>query len=403
MFIKVVNFFNKMSVNKPIRKTFLPLAIPDIGREERREILDTLNSNWLSMGPKTKLFEEKVKEYVNAKEAIAVSSCTAALHTALTALNIGSNDEVITTPLTFVSTGNAIIYRDAKPVLVDVKRNTFNIDPKEIEKKINSKTKAIIPVHLYGQPCDMKGISEIAERYGLKVIEDAAHAIGAEYEHKKIGSISDFTCFSFYATKNLTTGDGGMLTTNDKKLAETARILSFHGIDKDVWKRYSSKGAIGWKLKYIGYKYNMNDLQASIGLHQLKKLDYYIKNRQKLSKTYQECLENVDCISYPEEKSNIKHARHIFAILLDLDKLKISRYEFASKLKKENIGTGIHFPTMHLQPYYMKYFGYKPKDLPNATFISKRVLSLPLFNSMEEDDVQDVITAIKKVIALYKK
>lgn len=391
-------------MKKSIRKTFLPLAIPDIGEDEKNEVLDTLNSNWISMGPKTKMFEEKVRDYVNAKQAIAVSSCTAALHIALAALGVGPGDEVITTPLTFVSTGNIIIYQNAKPVLADVDPSTLNISPEEIEKKITKKTKAIIPVHLYGQPCDMKEILSIAEDHGIKVVEDAAHAIGAKYARKKIGSLtSDFTCFSFYATKNLTTGDGGMLTTSNDELAETARILSFHGIDKDVWKRYSSKGDVSWELKYIGFKYNMTDIQASIGLHQLKKLDGYIKHREHLSKVYTQAFESMDCIDLPGEKPDRYHARHIFAILLDLDKLNISRDEFALELKKENIGTGIHFPALHLQPYYKQNFGYKPEDLPNSTFVSNRILSLPLFNNMEEEDVCDVVTAVKKVLSAHKK
>jgi len=385
------------------RKNFLPLSIPDIGKEEKEEVLDTLNSNWITMGPKTKLFEEQIRDYVNSKQAIAVSSCTAALHLALIAAGIKEKDEVITTPLTFVSTGNVIIYQNAKPILADVEKDTLNISPKDIEKKITKKTKAIIPVHLYGQPCEMEEILEIAKKHDLNVIEDAAHAIGAEYKGRKIGSISDVTCFSFYATKNLTTADGGMITTNNEDLAEMMRILSVHGISKDAWKRYSAQGNINWELKYIGYKYNMTDLQASLGIHQIKKLDKYIKNRQKLSMIYSEGLKDLACISIPEEKPYVKHARHIFAILIDTDRLGMNRDQFATELKKENIGTGIHFPALHLQHYYAEHFGYKPEDLPNATHISNRILSLPLFNSMKEDDALDVIAAIKKVVLSNKK
>jgi len=264
---------------KPTRKKFLLPFRPTIEKEEIKEVVDTLKSGWLTTGPKVQRFEKMVREYIGCKEAIALSSCTAGLHLSLVAANIGSGDEVITTPFTFISTANVILHQGGRPVFVDIKKDTFNIDPLKIEKAITKRTKAIIPVHYAGQPCQMDEILKIAKRHNLVVIEDAAHAIGAKYKGKKIGTIGDYTCFSFYAAKNLTTAAGGMICLQDSKLARKLKILSLHGISKDAWKRYSSRGSWYYEVLQPGYKDNMTDIQASLGIHQLEKLERFIKKK----------------------------------------------------------------------------------------------------------------------------
>ncbi|RKY89127.1 UDP-4-amino-4,6-dideoxy-N-acetyl-beta-L-altrosamine transaminase, partial [candidate division KSB1 bacterium] len=272
--------------NRPVRDRFLPFHQPSIDGEEIQEVVDTLKSGWITTGPKTKLFEKKFQEYIGCKYAIAVSSCTAGLHLALVAAGVGQGDEVITTPYTFATTGEVIIQIGAKPVFVDIEEDGFNIDVTKIPEAITPETKAIIPVHFAGEPCDMDEIMKIAQENNLFVIEDAAHAVGAEYKGKKIGNIGDVTVFSFYATKNLTTGEGGMVTTNNDELAEKIRLLSLHGISKDAWKRYTAEGSWYYEILYAGYKYNMTDIQASLGIHQLNKLEKFLSIRQKYAQRY---------------------------------------------------------------------------------------------------------------------
>lgn len=387
---------------KPIRSTFLPFALPLITEDEEKEVLDTLRSGWLTTGPKTKLFEEKLKKYTGAKYAVALNSCTGALHLALLALGIKHGDEVITTPLTFVATANVIIHVGAKPVFVDIDKNTLNIDSDKIEEKITNKTKAIIPVHLAGQPCDMDKIHEIAKRYDLKVIEDAAHAIGAEYKGKKIGSMSDTTCFSFYPIKNITTGEGGAMLTDNEEIAERVNILSLHGISSDAWKRYSKEGSKIWQLVEPGFKYNMTDIQASLGLHQIDKLDSFTDIRRSYANIYEKEFSNFEGIILPKRIDNIKHAWHLFIIILDIDKLNINRDQFMDAMRKENIATSVHFPSL-ISGYYGNTYGYKEEDFPSVTFVSKRIVSLPLYPKMSIEDVRSVIDATKKIISYYRK
>jgi len=388
----------------PIRNKFLVFGQPMVFQEEIKEVLETLRSGWWGTGPKTKLLEKKFCHYKNCRYAVALNSCTAALHLALNVLGIGPDDEVITTPLTFAATANVIIHCGAKPVFADINKKTWNIDPWEIEKKITKKTKAIIPVHLHGRPCQMDQIIKLAKKYKLFIVEDAAHAVEAKYKGKKIGSIGHFTAFSFYATKNMATGEGGMLTTNNKNWAEQARIRSLHGISKDAWKRYSSAGFQAYEVLYPGFKYNMMDLQAAIGIPQLTRLEKNFSLRKKYWQIYQSELANIKQIILPQpEEPQTRHARHLFAILIKPEMLKINRNQFVQALIAENIGSGIHFMALHLQKYYKNTFGYKKGDYPNAEFVSERILSLPLSPQMTVEEVKQVINAVKKIIQYYQR
>lgn len=386
---------------KPVREEFLPPFRPNIGKEEIEEVIDTLKSDWITTGPKTHEFEEKFRKYIGCKHAIAVNSCTAGLHLSLVAIDIKEGDEVITTPFTFAATSNVIIHQRAKPVFVDIDEETYNINPYEIDKVISDKTKAILPVHYAGHPCEMDEIIKIAKEHDLVIIEDAAHAIGAFYRGKKIGNIGNFTAFSFYATKNITTSEGGMITTNDDEIADKLRILSLHGISKDAWKRYSSEGSWYYEILYPGYKYNMTDIQASIGIHQLNKIEEMQKKREEIAKVYNEEFEKIDEIIEPKVKSYVRHAWHLYPIRIK--NLKINRDKFIEALKAENIGTSVHFIPIHLHPYYRNRFNFKEDDFPVAEKVYKSILSLPLYPKMEQDDIMDVVKAIKRIVKYYRR
>ncbi|AXV38917.1 UDP-4-amino-4,6-dideoxy-N-acetyl-beta-L-altrosamine transaminase [Methanobacterium sp. BAmetb5] len=387
---------------KPVFKEFIPFSRHSIGKEEITEVLCTLNSDWITRGPKTFKFEEMFSSYVDSKFSLAVNSCTAALHLVLAGLDIGKGDEVITTPLTFAATSEVIIHQNAKPVFADVERDTYNIDPSKLEEKISKNTKAIIPVHYAGHPCDMDEIMRIASDYDLYVIEDAAHAIGSKYKGRNIGTIGDATCFSFYATKNLATGEGGMITTNNEELAEKMRILSLHGISKDAWKRYSSEGSWYYEILYPGYKYNMSDIEASIGIHQLKKLDSMQKRRNEIATIYNKSFKEVLEIITPAVKDYAKHAWHLYPILVNNDLLNINRNDFIEALKAENIGTSVHFIPLHFHPYYNENYGFKKGDFPVAESIYEKEISLPIYPKMTDEDVHQVVNAVKKIINYYR-
>ena len=387
---------------KPVRSSFLHPFKHSIGEEEIDEVVDTLRSEWITTGPKTFKFEEMFSKTVNSKYAIAVNSCTAALHLAIVALGIGKGDEVITTPYTFAATSEVVINENATPVFVDVEKDTYNIDPVKIEEKITDRTKAIIVVHYAGQACEMDKIMDLAEKYDLYIIEDAAHAIGSKYKDKRIGSIGDFTCFSFYATKNITTAEGGMITTNRGDLADKMRILSLHGISKDAWKRYSSEGSWYYEITYSGYKYNMSDLQASIGIHQMKKLDQMQKRREEIADKYNRAFGQIPQITTPTVKKYTTHAWHLYPVQVNSELLSINRNEFIEALKAENIGTSVHFIPLHLHPYYKEKYGFKGDDFPIAESLYNNEISLPIYPKMEDKDVEDVISAVKKIIDYYE-
>lgn len=391
-------------MKKPHRNTFLVFGKPFIGKEEIAEVVDTLKSGWWGTGPKTEQFEKTFARYVKSRYALGVNSATAGLHLALKALGVGPGDEVITTPLTFVSTVNVIPHCGATPVFADVDRETWNIDPKEIEKKVTPKTKAILPVHLHGRPCNMDAIMRIAKQHKLFVVEDAAHAAEAINKGKKVGSIGDITIFSFYVTKNIATGEGGMVTTNNKKLAETMRVMSLHGLSQDAYKRYSVRYYRHYEAVTPGFKYNLTDIASSIGIHQLARVEKNWMTRKKYWNMYMNAFKNMPEFILPAaESSDTKHARHLFAILLRLEKLKISRDNFIDQLIKMNIGSGVHFNPVHLHEYYRKTYGYKFGMFPHAEFVGARTVSLPLGANLSDRDVRDVISAVRWLVEANRK
>lgn len=381
------------------RNHFLPYSLPLIGKEEIQEVTETLESGWLSKGPKVQQFEKEFAAFVGAKHAVAVNSCTAALFLALKAKGIGPGDEVITSPLTFSSTANTIIHTGATPVFADIDENTLNIDPVKLEAAVTPRTKAVVPVHFGGQACDMDAILAIAQNHGLFVLEDAAHAVYTTYKQRMIGSIGDATAFSFYATKNLATGEGGMLTTDDEELADKIRVLSLHGMSKAAWNRYSSNGSWYYEVESPGYKMNMFDLQAALGLHQLKRLDDMQKRREEIAGRYQTAFQQIPGLITPFVHDDGRHAWHLYVLQVDEKKAGVTRSEMITALKdKYNIGTSVHFIPVHIHPYYQKQFGYKEADFPNAMNYYKRTLSLPLYPSMSDDDVDDVIEAVRDIV-----
>jgi dTDP-4-amino-4,6-dideoxygalactose transaminase len=382
---------------------FLPFSVPDIDEAEIGSVVETLRSGWLTTGPKVKRFEEDFAKYVCCQHAVAVNSATAALHLALGAVGIEEGDEVLVPTMTFAATAEVVLYFKAKPVLVDCQQHTLNLDPQQIEKAITANTKAIIPVHMGGQACDMDPIMEIARAYNLRVIEDAAHALPAQYQGKMIGTIGDITCFSFYATKTITTGEGGMATTESLEWAERMRIMGLHGISKDAWKRYTAEGSWYYEILYPGYKYNLTDIAAAIGIEQLKKCTRFWEIRQRYATLYNEAFRDIPAIITPYIMPDVQHAWHLYAIQLDLKQLRISRNEFIALLKQENIGTSVHFIPLHLHPYYRDAFGYYPKDLPNASVVFERIVSLPIYTKMTEADVQRVIETVRAIVTRYRR
>lgn len=396
---------DKLAINggMPIRETFLVFGSPRIEDDEISEVVDSLRSGWLSTGPKVARFEDDFKQYIGSKFALALNSCTAGLHLSLLSVGIGPGDEVITTPMTFAATANAIIHTAARPVFIDVDLKTQNINPDYIEKAITRRTKAIMPVHFAGRPCKMDEILEIANKYNLFIIEDAAHATEAVYHGRKIGNIGDLTSFSFYVTKNLVTGEGGMVTTNNEEWAEKIQVYGLHGMSKGAWKRYSDEGFKHYQVIYPGFKYNMMDIQASLGIHQLTKLDRYHTRRQEIWQKYDEAFLDLPLILPEPEEPDTIHARHLYTVLIDIEKLSISRDGIQDALHRENIGTGIHFVALHLHPYYSETYGYQRGDFPNAEFISDRTISLPLSTKLTDQDVEDVISAVRKVVREYLK
>jgi dTDP-4-amino-4,6-dideoxygalactose transaminase len=389
---------------EPVRKTFLPFALPLIGEEEEREVLETLRSGWVTTGPRTKRFEERFAAFAGSKHCVAVNSCTSALHLCLKVLDIGPGDEVVTTPLTFVSTVNVIEHVGAKPVFADVDPDTLNIDVRKLAKSITKRTKAVIPVHLAGYPCDMKEILALARRRGLKVIEDAAHAAGSSYRGRPVGSWSDFTCFSFYPIKNLTTIEGGAVTTSQDRYVDRLRRLSLHGMDRDAWKRYSAAGSPHWYVTEPGYKYNMTDIQAAVGLHQLDRSEDFNRRRAQIVQAYDEAFRGLPGFLRPDYGASDRMGNnHLYIVVLDTSRLRIDRDGMLDALKQEGIGTGIHFLPVHFHPFYRKKYGLKDRDLPLASDRGRRILSLPLYPKMSDPDVQDVIRAFQKVLTFYRK
>lgn len=382
-----------------MRKSYLVFGSPLIEEEEINEVVDTLKSGWIGTGPKVQRFEEDFKNYINVKNAVAVSSCTAGLHLSILALDLKPGDEVIVPAMTFVATSNAVIHAGAKPVLCDVDKYKMTIDIDDLRKKITKKTKAVIPVHFAGRACDIASILKIAKEHNLKIIHDAAHAIETEFNGKKIGTYNDISSYSFYVTKNVVTGEGGMITTNNNDLAAKIKIWALHGMDKHAWNRYSDKGFKHYDVFYPGYKYNMTDIQASLGIHQLAKVERNYKRRVEIWNRYKKELKNIPLILPPEPELNTKHGMHLFIVLLNLEDVKITRDELIAKLHKMNIGTGVHYRALHFHPYYKKAFGYKRGGFPNSEYISDRTISLPFSAKLKDEDVGDVVNALKEILS----
>jgi dTDP-4-amino-4,6-dideoxygalactose transaminase len=376
----------------------IPYNRPTIGEEEIAEVADTLRSGWITTGPKTAQFEQEFQNHVGASHALAVNSCTGGLHLALAALGIGPGDEVITTPLTFCATVNTILQVGATPVLADVGEDG-NLDPESVATRITSRTKALLPVHLGGLPCEMDALWSLAREHGLKVVEDAAHAVGSQYRGIPIGGgMSDAVAFSFYATKNLTTGEGGMVTTPHQELAERMRVLCLHGISRDAWNRYTEHGNWYYEVQACGFKYNLGDVQAAIGIHQLRKLEKFIDTRARLAAVYAEELREVEELETPVEPAGVRHAWHLYAVRLRLEKLSMNRDAFIRALCERGIGTSVHFIPIPLHPAYAGHAGLSAEQCPRAMALYPRLVSLPLYPLMPEEQVRYVAAAIKEVV-----
>jgi dTDP-4-amino-4,6-dideoxygalactose transaminase len=394
-----------------MRKVFLPFSPPSIGEEEVAEVTRVLRSEWITTGPQVARFEREFCTVINAPAALAVNSGTAALHLALVTLGVGPGDIVISTPLTFCSSIHVIEHVGARPMLVDVEQDTLNIDPAGVQKTIEKaasraetgeRFRAILPVHLYGHPCDMDTILEIGTQYGLSVVEDAAHALPARYKGRAVGTLGTLTAFSFYATKNLTTAEGGMLT-GDPALIEEARIWSLHGMSRDAWKRYSSVGSWYYEVVRPGFKYNMPDVQAAIGIHQLRRLSEMQKRREEIFARYDSAFTDIEVIQRPTRRPEVEHAWHLYVMRLHLEMLSVDRSRFIEEMKARNIGTSVHFIPIHLHPYYRERYGFVPQDFPVAFHEYQRIVSLPLYPGLTDADVEDVVEAVKDVVRQFRR
>ncbi len=387
-----------------MRSTFLPFARPSLGEEEIREVVETLRSGWITTGPKTERFAAEFLDYVGGRFAVPVSSATAGLHVALLALGVGPGDEVITTPMTFVATLNTIVHCGAVPVLVDVDAATLQIRVDEIEANITPRTKAIVPVHFVGQPVDLDPLLALAAARGTAVLEDAAHAVGTEYKGRRIGSFPTTSVFSFHPNKNMTTGEGGMIVTDDEGVFERASLLKFHGMDREAWKRFAKEGSPRYDVAVPGFKYNMMDIQAALGLWQLPRLPGFIAQRERLAARYDAAFRGAAGLLLPQRVPYpSRHAWHLYTPLVDLDRLTISRDRFMAELKCRNIGTGLHYTAAHEFSYYAGRFGWAPEDFPETHFVSERIVSLPLFPGLSDEDQDDAIEAVRDVLEKFAR
>jgi dTDP-4-amino-4,6-dideoxygalactose transaminase len=365
---------------------------PHFSEEEIGDVAAVLRGGWVGTGPKTKEFERKFSQYIGTTHAVAVGSCTAALHLAMTAAGIREGDEVITTPLTFAATANAIIHAGATPVFADVDPVTQNIDPDQVEEKISARTRAILVVHLAGRPCNMDALSRIAHRYGIMLFEDAAHAIEARYKGRKVGALADASCFSFYVTKNISTIEGGMLCTSHEVLANKAAILALHGMTSDAWARFSDSGYKHYDVVATGYKYNMTDVQATLGLGQLARIEPWLERRRAIWQRYDEAFADLPCQRPAEEEPDTVHARHLYCLQVE------KRDEFLVKMHALGLGCGVHYRSLHVQPYYRKMFGHRPQDFPNAYRLGEHTVSIPMTQHLTDAQVDRVIDGVRKVL-----
>ena len=382
-----------------LKNSHIPFALPDIDDDEINEVVKCLKSGWLTTGPLTKKFEEQFAAYLSVKHALAVNSGTAGLHLAIEALGIKRGDKVATSVYTFTATAEVIRYLQADPVFIDIDSETLNIDTDHLIQKIDKTTKAIIPVHFAGQACDMDAILNIAKQFDLKIVEDAAHAIPCSYKGEKIGKIGNCTMFSFYVTKPMATGEGGMVVTDSDEIADRIRVMRLHGINRDIWNRYRDNKP-NWYYEVIepGFKYNMPDLMAAIGIHQLKKVHRFQKRRQMIARRYDEAFANLPLktpvVANPEDR----HAWHLYVIQLDLERIRISRDEFIEKMAEKGVGTSVHFIPLHIHPYWRDRYGFTPTDFPVALDCYLRAVSLPIYSKMLDEEVERVIKAVKDIL-----
>ena len=382
-----------------MRKELLVYGSPAIENAEIEEVVAVMQSGWLGTGPRVARFEKDFANYKGIEHAVALNSCTATLHLSILAADIGPGDEVITTPLTFCATINAIIHAGATPVLADVDPVTMNISPHNVVEKITPKTKAILPVHFAGRPCDMDALCQIAGEHKLKIIEDCAHAIETEYHEKKAGTFGDFGCFSFYVTKNIITGEGGMVITKSEEDAARIKMLGLHGMSKDAWKRFGDEGYKHYQVVECGYKYNMMDLQAAIGIHQLQRVETYWLRRQEIWQRYNKAFADLPVTLPAQAEADTRHAFHLYTLLIDEQCCGISRDSFLDAMTAQNIGIGVHYLSIPEHPYYQQTYGWQPEDCPQAMRIGRQTVSLPLSAKLTNEDVEDVILAVRNTLA----
>lgn len=388
-----------LSSSLPQALDFLPFTRPDIGEEEIAAAVACLRSGWLATGPRVQDLEGAFKKYLNVPHAALLTSATAGLHLSLLALGVQEGDEVITTPMTFISSVNAIVHVGARPVLVDIDPHTFNMDIDQLERALTPKTKVLLPVHFAGLPVDLDPLYELANHHGLRVLEDAAHAVGARYKNRPIGSFGDTQVFSFHPCKNMTTAEGGCVVTRDEEVAQRLKRLRFHGIDRDAWNRYRKEGTQLFDVVEAGYKANMSDLQAAIGLAQLPKLDGFCAQRRAHAARYQDLLKESPAFTLPSSPSyHHDHAWHIYTPLIEPEKAGMDRDTFVQKMKEENIGLGVHYPPVHLFSYYQNTYGFRPGDFPHAESVGDRIMSLPLWAGMTSDIQDRVVETMHRII-----
>ena len=387
-------------MNQPTRDDFIIFGSPALGEAEIEEVVHSMRSGWLGTGPKVARFERDFAAYKGVPEnrVAAVNSGSAALHVSLIAAGIGPGDEVITTAMTFCATANAIIHVGATPILADVDPITMNIDPGQIKGRITDKTRALLPVHMAGRPCDMNAIMTIAKEHDLLVIEDCAHAIESEYDGQKAGTFGHFGCFSFYVTKNVITGEGGMIVSQNEEHIARAKVLALHGMSKNAWRRYSDEGYKHYYVVECGFKYNMMDLQAAIGIHQLASIEVNRKRRQRIWSLYQQAFADLPVTCPAEPETGTSHAYHLYALLIDETHSGVSRDQFLGMMSQHKIGVGVHYLSIPEHPYYRERFGWRPEDYPHSMRIGRQTVSLPLSPKLTDQDVEDVVTAVRHII-----
>jgi len=380
------------------KDNFLIFGSPLIEEAEIEEVITCLRSSWIGTGPRVAQFESDFATYKGVSQAVALNSCTAALHLSFLVANLQPGDEVITTPLTFCATVNAIIHAGATPILADIDPITMNIDPSAIEQRITPRTRAIAPVHFAGRACDMDAIMSIAQKHKLKVIEDCAHAIETEYKGRKAGTFGDFGCFSFYSTKNIVTGEGGMVLAQREEDIARLKVLGLHGMNKDAWKRFGDEGFKHYQVVECGFKYNMMDMQAALGIHQLKRIQAYWQKRSQIWQSYMDAFAKCPIGLPAPIEVNTRHAHHLYTLLIDKEQTGITRDQFLDRMTAEGIGVGVHYLSLPEHPYYQQTFGWKPEDYPNAMRIGRQIVSLPISAKLSEIDVNDVVNSVKKII-----